>query len=186
MVCLAVFCLFTRSSWMETWPLAASLLVFGGLLLTGIAAAGRLWCSLYIAGYKDRRLVVSGPYSVCQHPLYFFSLLGAAGAACASCTVTIPLLIVVIFLIGYQPVMTAEEGKLRGLFGGEHAAYSQEVPRLFPKWSLLTNADTWTSNPAVFFKHATAVIWFPAAAGLILLLPALQKLLHIPILMRIP
>ena len=183
---LALLLLFTESSWIQAHPLPAALLVFTGLLLTGVAAAGRLWCSLHIAGYKDRRLVTEGPYSVCRHPLYFFSLLGAMGAALASGTMIISLLIMVVFLIGYQPVMAAEEGKLRKLFGAEHDRYQARVPRLFPKWSLLRHAAAWSSNPAVFFKHATAVIWFPAAAGIVLLLPVLRSSLQLAVLFHLP
>lgn len=183
---LAVLVLFTKSSWVSQHPVAAALVLTAGLLLTGMAAAGRLWCSLYIAGYKDKKLVADGPYSVCRHPLYFFSLLGAVGAAAATGTFTIPVLMTVIFLIGYQPVMAAEEAKLHKLFGLEQEAYQKRVPRLFPKWSLLTHASSWNSNPAVFFKHATAVIWFPAAAGIMMLLPALQSWLQLPLLMKIP
>lgn len=180
------FCLVTSSSWLAQRPIAAGVLVTAGLLLTGVGAAGRLWCSLYIAGYKDRRLVTDGPYSVCRHPLYFFSFLGLMGAAMTSGTITIPLLLAVIFLFGYQPVMEAEEGKLRALFGVEHDHYQERVPRLFPKWRLLAHAPSWTSSPAVFFRHATSVVWFPAAAGLMLMLPALRAVLHLPVLLRIP
>lgn len=186
MLILVALCLFTRSSWMESYPLSAAALAVVGLLLTGMAAAGRLWCSLYIAGYKDRRLVDLGPYSVCRHPLYFFSLLGAVGAAAASGTFSLPLLVGVVFMVAYQPVMNAEEVKLAALFGPDHGSYCLRVPRFMPRWDLIQHPLTWTSHPAVFFKHASAVIWFPAAAGLMLLLPVLQTLCSLPILLRIP
>ncbi|MDB6134872.1 MAG: nickel-cobalt-cadmium resistance protein [Verrucomicrobiales bacterium] len=186
LVVLAGMLLFTASSWSSAHPLGSALLLTAGLLLTGVAAAGRLWCSLYIAGFKDRRLVADGPYSVCRHPLYFFSLLGAVGAAAASGTITLPLVITGLFLLGYQPVMAAEEAKLEKLFGAEHQVYQKKVPRLLPDWRLLAHAPAWNSNPTVFFRHATAVIWFPAAAGVVALLPFLQAWLNLPVLVKIP
>ena len=50
-----------------------------GLLLMAGAALGRVWVSAFIAGSKDQRLVTTGPYALCRHPLYALSLLGGIG-----------------------------------------------------------------------------------------------------------
>jgi protein-S-isoprenylcysteine O-methyltransferase Ste14 len=52
--------------------------------LAAMIASHRLWCSLYISGYKNSQLITSGPYSLCRNPLYFFSFVGFA-ALCARC-----------------------------------------------------------------------------------------------------
>ena len=70
--------LFSDSRW-ENIGLTSAVLFFSGALLVGIATVGRLWCSLYISGYKTKQLVKTGPYSLSRNPLYFFSLLGAIG-----------------------------------------------------------------------------------------------------------
>src|SRR6188474_3140118 len=51
-----------------------------GIVAIVVCIIGRTWASLYIAGRKIDQFVTEGPYSIVRHPLYFFSILGAAGA----------------------------------------------------------------------------------------------------------
>jgi len=60
-----------------SWP--GILMLAAGILLAGVGALGRLWCSLYIGGRKTHELVSAGPYGWCRNPLYLFSLIGALG-----------------------------------------------------------------------------------------------------------
>lgn len=101
--------LVTRSTWADDAPVAAAALMSTGLLLTGVAAAGRLWCSFYIAGRKNRTLVTDGPYSLCRNPLYLFSLLGATGAVMAAGMFSVTLALAALFMLYYRPVIRAEE-----------------------------------------------------------------------------
>ena len=50
-----------------------------GLAAIIVAIVGRAWCSLYIGGRKNAQVMQDGPYSICRHPLYFFSTIGATG-----------------------------------------------------------------------------------------------------------
>ncbi len=177
--------LMTRSTWAEDAPVAAAVLMCAGLLLTGVAAAGRLWCSIYIAGRKNRTLVTEGPYSMCRNPLYFFSLLGAAGVVMATGMVSVTLALAALFLLSYRPVILAEEIRLAGLFGDEYRSYCERVPRFFPRWRLLRHGESPQVNPRVFLDHALCVIWFPAAAGLLVLLHATTLSLHLPVWFRL-
>ena len=90
---LAIGCslLFGESRW-ETSPLIEESLMLLACFMAGIGAFGRIWCSLYIAGYKNNVLVTDGPYSMCRNPLYFFSFVGGIGVSCATETFTIPCL----------------------------------------------------------------------------------------------
>jgi len=54
---------------------------FGALLVIA-GVLGRFWAILYIGGRKNREVVITGPHSVCRHPLYLFSTL----ATLSSCT----------------------------------------------------------------------------------------------------
>ena len=71
-VVVLFFLVTTQSRWVELNKVITFLLFFTGITLVGISSMGRMWCSLYIAGYKDNRLVTEGPYSLCRNPLYFF------------------------------------------------------------------------------------------------------------------
>jgi protein-S-isoprenylcysteine O-methyltransferase Ste14 len=55
-----------------------------GFLLMMTAVLCRVWTSAHIAGHKDAQLITFGPYSVCRHPLYAFSLVGGLGIGLAS------------------------------------------------------------------------------------------------------
>lgn len=65
--------------------------------MAGIGAFGRIWCSLYIAGYKNNALVIEGRTPCSANPLYFFSFIGGMGWACATETFPIPLLTALAF-----------------------------------------------------------------------------------------
>jgi len=54
---------------------AGQALQLAGLLCVACAALGRIWSSIFIAGYKDARLVRRGPYAMLRHPLYALSSL---------------------------------------------------------------------------------------------------------------
>ena len=70
---------FSNNALERTYPAIPGVMMLAGCTLVGIATVGRLWCALYIAGYKTDKLITSGPYSMCRNPLYFFSLLGGIG-----------------------------------------------------------------------------------------------------------
>lgn len=180
-ILLGALLLVTRSRWADDSPVISAALMMTGLLLTGVAAAGRLWCSLYIAGKKNRVLVTDGPYSVSRNPLYFFSLLGAGGAAMATGMISAPLALAFLFIAGYRPVILAEEERLQRLFGAEYPAYCSRVPRFLPRWRLFRHGEPPVVTPRVFLDHALCVIWFPAAAGFLVLLQAAARSLDLPV-----
>lgn len=128
---LAIGCslLFGESRW-ETSPLIEESLMLLACFMAGIGAFGRIWCSLYIAGYKNNVLVTDGPYSMCRNPLYFFSFVGSIGVSCATETFTIPLLTALAFGI-YYPVRH-QKGT-----GKTHRPFRRRLPELLQERSLL-------------------------------------------------
>lgn len=145
-------------------------LFFVAVLLTGVAALGRMWCSLYIAGRKNAELVTEGPYSMCRNPLYFFSFLGAVGLGFATGTFTIPAIIALGFALKYPSTIKGEEAYLAKRHGEPFQQYLQTVPRFFPRLSLLKEPQQTVVNPVTFRKHLGSVIWFIWALGLLPLL----------------
>jgi protein-S-isoprenylcysteine O-methyltransferase Ste14 len=147
-----------------------------GLVLVGLATVGRLWCSLYISGYKDAELITTGPYSVSRNPLYFFSLLGFAGIGFATETVTLGIALPLIAAIGYPAVIEREEHELRAKFGTAFEAYRARTPRFFPDFSKFTEPPSYVVNPRLFRRTMFDVIWFVWFVGIIELVEALHEL----------
>lgn len=130
---LAIGCslLFGESRW-ETSPLIEESLMLLACFMAGIGAFGRIWCSLYIAGYKNNVLVTDGPYSMCRNPLYFFSFVGGIGVSCATETFTIPLLTALAFGIYYPSVIRKEQERLLTLSETPTGTIAGTFPPSFP------------------------------------------------------
>jgi len=168
------------SEWEEKCPIVSSVLFLAGCTLAGVASLGRLWCSLYIAGYKTKQLIVAGPYSICRNPLYFFSMLGGVGVGLASETLTIPVIILVAFAFYYPFIIRYEEQNLRNQFGQLYDDYVRRTPRFWPKWSLLTEPKECVVSPKIFRKHIFSALWFIWMIGILELIEELHNLHLIP------
>ena len=105
-----------------------------GMCLVAVGVVGRAWSLACIGGNKNARLVTSGPYSLCRHPLYFSNLLGALGLGFATETVTIPLIIICAFALYYPFLITKEEDELKKRFGSAYDDYYVKVRRFFPSF----------------------------------------------------
>src|SRR6266567_4216839 len=81
---------------------------------------------------KNELLTLSGPYAYTRNPLYFGSLVLAAGFVIVSRSWWVALIAATIFFGVYLPVIRAEEEFLRTRFP-EFAEYARNVPRLFPR-----------------------------------------------------
>lgn len=176
-----VVLMFSGRKWSH--QMAEALLYAGGALLIGIATIGRLWCSLYIAGYKDGTLVTAGPYSICRNPLYFFSFIGVIGVGLATETLTFTLLGALWFAMFYPGVIRQEEERLRRLHGARYEDYCRSVPRFFPNISLFSEPDSYVVKPAKFRRHLLDALWFVWAAGILELMDRLGDLGYVPRLM---
>ncbi len=167
---------FSRSYWEDASEVVSLLLFLLGIVLAAVASLGRMWCSLYIAGYKDRQLITDGPYSMCRNPLYFFSLIGVAGVGFATETITFPVVLVLLFLIYYPFVIKGEETRLREIFGELHEAYCRETPRLIPRSLVIREPSTYEVNPRVFRRHIFSALWFIWIIGILELIEGLREI----------
>lgn len=183
---IAFFLLLVVTESAEEGSIVSSLLFLTGLVLVGAATVGRLWCSLYISGYKSAELITAGPYSMSRHPLYFFSLLGFAGIGFATETVTFGLAFVVAFWLVYPHIIRREEDYLRSKFGDAFAEYCATTPRFFPDFKALREPESYLVNPKLFRHTMGDVLWFVWLVGVIELVEAFHEYGLIAPLIRLP
>lgn len=166
----------SESRW-ERIPILEESLFLIGCLLTGLGAMGRAWCSIFIAGRKDGVLVTQGPYAMCRNPLYFFSMLGAFGIGFATETFTMPIVVLLAFMIYYPRIIHEEEKRLKGLFGADYENYSHSVPCFFPKISLLKGAepDEYPVSTRIVRHCLFEALWFVWIMGFIELIAAFHE-----------
>jgi len=174
---VALFLYVTAENYWESRNKVIPLCLFSlGIVLVGIASMGRMWCSLYIAGYKNGRLVTEGPYSMCRNPLYFFSVLGVLGIGCCTEMLTFPLLFVVAFAVFYPFVIRSEEKRLEELFGAEFQKYKEGVPVFFPMFSTFREPETYSVRPAAYRRAMFDALWFVWMAGILEVIEGMREI----------
>lgn len=150
----------SESYWEQHSRFVATVMFCLGLGLVGVASIGRMWCSLYIAGYKSNVLVTEGPYSMCRNPLYFFSLLGGIGVGLTTDTIFFPAVIVLFFALYYPYTIRKEEKNLFEQHAKNFSDYLKMTPVFFPKFSLLKEPSEYVVKPVLFRKHMIDAMWF--------------------------
>lgn len=183
-VALALLLLFSGSRW-DRVSIVSDVFYLLGCVLAGIGAIGRLWSSLYIAGYKSRSLATTGPYSISRNPLYLFSLIGTLGVGFATETLLIPLVFLVFFALYYPHIIRNEEMRLLDLFGDDFKRYRENTPAFFPKFSLLNEPESYAVNARVFRKHAVSAIWFIWAVGVLKFVDGMQHAGVLPVWFKV-
>lgn len=180
---IIVLILISKSQWnIGLW---GSVFFLTGAVLIGIAVTGRLWCSLYISGYKSGTLITTGPYSMCRNPLYFFSFLGAIGVGLATETLTIPLCIGIVFALYYPLVIKSEQKKLIGIHGEAFSDYCKKVPAFFPSFGLLTEPEEYVVKPKIFRRSLLEVTWFIMFMGILELKEAFEQAGLLPTMLNL-
>ena len=167
-------------------PVYDGLLMLMACFAAAVGALGRVWCSFFVAGYKDSRLITVGPYSLCRNPLYFFSFIGAVGVGFATETLTIPAIIACMFAIYYPLVIRGEEKRLAELFGAEYEEYKKTTPSIIPRFGAkIIQPETWIGVPRVFLHHLFDASFFFLFIGFLELFEELHKANVIPVLFRL-
>src|SRR5262245_39566671 len=154
-------------------------------MLVGVATIGRLWCSVYISGYKNAALVTVGPYSLTRNPLYFFSALGFVGLALCTETLLLALLVAALLALFTPPVITQEERFLAAAFGTEYATYCARTPRFWPRFTTYTEPDTWVVSTRILRRRMLDSLWFVWGVGLIEVVKGLHELGVLPTLLQL-
>ena len=156
---------FSNNALEWTYPAVPGVMMLIGCALVGVATVGRLWCALYIAGYKTDKLITSGPYSMCRNPLYFFSLLGGIGVGLCTEYLVLAAVIVVAFAAIYPITIKREEERLLSIYGDEYRAYIERVPRFIPNPRLLHEPGQYVVNAKIFRREVCDALCFAAAVG---------------------
>ena len=150
---------------------AGSILLFAGVI-------GRFWCTLYIGGRKNLEVIDLGPYSICRHPLYFFSSISALGFGFLLGSVLLAMLIFAIVSAVLFVTASHEERYLESKLGVSYMKYSREVPRFFPSVRLFSTSSEVTASVAVlktnFMDGLVFLSLLPLSKVLILLRAAID------------
>lgn len=173
----------SESGWEKSFPIVASILHTIGIILVAIGAVGRLWCSIYIGGYKDKNLITLGPYSLTRNPLYLFNLMLSIGIGFITETVLISAVLALLFAIWYPLVIKEEEKYLRSLHGEIFEDYVLRVPRFFPRRLYVEEPLIYPVNPRVWKRHAKDAVLILAFAGIIELIEGLHTQGMLPIIL---
>jgi protein-S-isoprenylcysteine O-methyltransferase Ste14 len=176
---LTIIVLISNTYW-ENIGIISTILFLIGVLLVGIGSIGRIWCSLYISGYKSKTLVTEGPYSISRNPLYFFSMLGSLGVGLTTEILIIPAVLMFSFAIYYPLVIKREERNLSKLFGQKYQEYHDRTPVFIPKISLLSEPAEYVVKPVIFRKHIFDTLIFIWLIGIIKLIEGLHELNILP------
>lgn len=147
--------LFTASGW---GGLGQALLHGAGTFCIVLAVLGRFWAILYIGGRKNREVMRDGPYSLCRHPLYLFSSIGAAGFGLSLGSLTLTALIGgVVFAIMFLTA-AREEAFLHHGFGPHYDDYAAQVPRMVPTGRFHSPAKVSFDTDALMRNAADALV----------------------------
>ena len=139
--------------------------LWAGSGLTTIGLVVRALASGHVR--KNEQLTTSGPYAYLRNPLYFGSLLLAAGFAVAALSWWVVAAMILMFIAIYLPVIRSEEEFLRSQFP-EYEEYARQVPRLIPRLRGFGHASGGFSWE-LYSKHRE----YNAALGAVILMLAL-------------
>jgi protein-S-isoprenylcysteine O-methyltransferase Ste14 len=157
-----------------------------GIVLIVVCILGRTWCSLYIGGRKIDELVIDGPYSVCRNPLYFFSIVGAAGMGAQTGSIVIGLICGAIAAVVFTIVVIQEEKLLLDKYGERYRDYIGRVPRLLPDPRLWHDVEILNVRPRRVVTTFMDASFFLLAVPVAELFEVLQDAGIIPVLMKLP
>jgi len=180
-VCFIGLLLIAVEGWQHTHPLFEHSLRWIGWVLLGMGVLGRCWCGSYISGYKNNRLIMDGPYSICRNPLYFFSFLAGLGLMFITETLIMPAAFCVVYLAYYSQVIRAEEKNLAAIHGGSFEDYMQRIPRFWPSSENYQEPESHTVSTKQYRRHLSEAIWFFVLGSGIEFIEALHNAQILPV-----
>jgi len=175
LVGVVLLSVFLTNSVVPQGSAAYGLFKLAGYVLLVACAIGRIYSTAFIGGLKNKNLVTEGPYSICRNPLYFCSLLGAAGIGLLSAQVTTLIVVFGGFFLIYAGLIRREEQFLEQKFAQAFAEYKTRVPRLLPKFGQFRVSEELPFQPRYFTYAVWDAIWWFAPFPLFELARSLQQ-----------
>lgn len=173
LACLPLI-VFSQSAWRATPVLHHGLEALGSLIIVA-AVLGRFWAILYIGGRKNRQVVQDGPYSMCRHPLYFSTTIGALGLGLLLGSFVIAALLAMLALGILTATAIREEKFLRAEFAPEYDLYAARVPRILPNLSLFHTEAEVTFNTGTLRTNLADALGFLAVIPFAEVMEALRE-----------
>jgi protein-S-isoprenylcysteine O-methyltransferase Ste14 len=132
--------------------LAGVALQLAGLACIACAALGRVWSSVFIAGFKDEVLVRTGPYSALRHPLYVLSLFASLGIGLATRSLAISVALIVTLGAIHAAAARREDAVLHARHGVAFEDYRRDVAAFWPRGSSYQVPERLEIRPRVLWK----------------------------------
>jgi protein-S-isoprenylcysteine O-methyltransferase Ste14 len=171
--------------WAVAYPVMQKSLYVVGIALASFGAIGRAWATSYISGHKLKRLVTTGPYSICRNPLYFFSMILGIGFGFCTETFTMPIVICAALSLLYHSQIKREERQLLKCFGAEYESYLAATPRFIPSLRHYTEPEQITISPRLFKRGLFGIAFLLLLIGVLEFLEGLHQSGVLPVLFRI-
>jgi protein-S-isoprenylcysteine O-methyltransferase Ste14 len=117
-----------------TYPAAGTrIMLIAGLVLM---AAGLIFyfmtAKMLLKGLKETRLMTTGPYGVCQNPLYATLILAIIPALSLLLNSWLILTSTIVGYILFKLFIKSEYRELEKFFGEDYLKYHRETPEFFP------------------------------------------------------
>ncbi|WP_405404953.1 methyltransferase family protein [Paracoccus sp. Ld10] len=165
------------------WPaLPAAALHVTGTIMIFAAILGRFWATLYIGGRKNDQLLQDGPYSICRHPLYLFSVIGITGFGLALESLMLACLFGLAGAAVLHDIATREERFLQARFGAVHDTYRARVPMIRPRLSHFHSAAQVQVRPQLLWRNGRDALVFLAALPLAEAIDLTHRMGHLTLL----
>ncbi len=147
-------------------PTPRSLIIGAGIGVLGLII--RAWAAGHLR--KHQALAVGGPYAYMRNPLYFGSVILAAGLVVASASIWAAIVVAAYLAVFYPAVMRREEAELQAHYGESFKKYATDVPLFWPRVRKFESlgaerfsADLYRRNreyqAAIGFAVGIALLW---------------------------
>lgn len=152
-------------------PRPSWLIVGGAISVIGLAI--RAWAAGHLR--KHQALAVGGPYAFTRNPLYFGSVILAAGFMLAGRSIFAAIVVGGYLALFYPAVMRREESELQAHYGEDFQRYASGVPLFWPRFPRAANGGRAEAFSTALYRRNRE---YQAAIGFVLGLLVLWARMH--------